>query len=438
MPGMDGIELINAIKKGSDIRNPPQTILVSAYGRDEVLYGVDSAQADGFLMKPVSPSMLIDVLIGLYATEAGVIPAHLAKVETRFAGLTILLVEDNEINQQIARELLESVGIKVEIAGNGRIAVDMLLAAGSKHYGMVFMDVQMPEMDGHVATRAIRAKTEFQKLPIIAMTAHAMVEERERCLAAGMNDHLSKPVNPEELYKAVRTWCPSFIDDTVTEKSALPQPRVAMSASADLQIPGIDVVNGLKRTLGDREFYMQMLTRFNDDQADAVRKIIQALTDQQDSATAERFAHTLKGVAGQLGVTVISELALEAETKIRDGENIQSLMPLLNCLDTELQKVRRALLPYLPRATDAEQANATPTVHIDRDAAQHLMTRIAALLRQYDGDAIELLSESNALLASALGSMAHQKISRAVRKFDFDAALDALIEGAGTAGYEVS
>jgi two-component system sensor histidine kinase/response regulator len=437
MPEMDGIELINTIKRDAAIRHPPRTILVSAYGRDEVLYGVDSAQADGFLMKPVSPSMIIDVLVELYAPESDVIPAHLTRTETRFSGLTILLVEDNEINQQIARELLESVGIKVDIAGNGRIAVDMLIAGGPQRYGMVFMDVQMPEMDGHAATRAIRARADFQKLPIIAMTAHAMVEERERCLAAGMNDHLSKPVNPEELYAAVRTWCPSHIDDTVVEKVTLPPPRAAASAPDELRIPGIDVSDGLKRTLGNREFYLQMLRRFHDDQANTVTRIIQALTAEQDRPAAERLVHTLKGVAGQLGVTVVSELALEAETKIRHGESSQALMPILSCLETELQKVRRALLPVLSIAAEPEQPTTTPGAAVDRDAAHQLISRIATLLRQYDGDAIELLSESNALLASALGSMAHQKISRAARKFDFDAALDALIEGAGTAGYEI-
>ena len=439
MPELDGIELIQNIQNDAALANPPRMILVSGFGKEELQHRAGSALADGFLMKPVSPSMLIDALIELYAPQSGTQQQRVRNAETQFANLVILLVEDNEINQQIARELMESAGIKVDIADNGRIAVDMLKAAGPERYGMVFMDVQMPEMDGHTATREIRKIPEFQALPIIAMTAHAMVEERERCISSGMNGHIAKPVNPGGLYRTIGAWCPASVDHASSAIHITHDVPPTDEAQDTLQIDGIDVQDGLTRTLGNRPFYLQMLARFRDGQRDAVAQIRQALAEQNDKQTAERIAHTLKGVAGQLGVMAVNETAAQVEGKIRRGESREKLIPMLDKLDHELEKVMRALEPVLAEMTPGEDSSMAMStgIGINRSAAHELMQRIAELLQQYDADAIELLGESHAMLTQILGSIAHQKVARAARQYDFDACRSALIEGAEAAGYGI-
>ncbi len=436
MPRMDGIELIRAVKQTQSLRTPPHMILVSIHGIDEMQLSVGSELADGLLTKPVNPSRLVDTLVELYAPASRTVSAYKAAAHIRFAGLTILLVEDNEINQQIARELMEVVGVKVEIAGNGRIAVEKLKRAGPERYGMVFMDIQMPEMDGHEATRSIRSEAHFANLPIVAMTAHAMIEERERCIASGMNDHVTKPVNPAELYQTIARWCPQFVDLSVIGDPA-EQPESSEPHAADeLVIDGIDVKNGLDRMLGNRAFYLRMLTRFRDDQSDAVARIRSALADKDERLSAERIAHTLKGVASQLGVRKIPHIAEQIEEKIRDGADREIVEPLLQQLDGYMQPLFGALQSVLPQENQ-NSSDEPPSEEVDRAAAHALIVRITNLLRECDGEAIDLLAESNQLMTAALGGLAQQNIVKAVRDFDFDNALAALSDGAAAAGYDV-
>jgi PAS domain S-box-containing protein len=435
MPELDGIELMRAVKMDAEIHRPPLFVLVSAHGADEVSYHPGSALANGFLMKPVGPSMLVDTLVELYAPGTGTVPVRVSTAIARFDDLAILLVEDNEINQQIACELMSAAGVKVDVAGNGRIAIEKLKAAGPDHYGMVFMDVQMPEMDGHEATRSIRQDLRFQKLPVIAMTAHAMMEERDRCLASGMNEHITKPISPEQLYRTIQQWCPTHVNGSVTPKPAQSETSVVSNEHDHLAIDGIDVRDGMSRTMGNRKLYMQMLLRFRESHADSVSKIREALDDLNDRQLAERLAHTLKGVAALLGATAIAKIAAQAEEKIHVGDDRKQLEPLLRQLETEMQTVQAALARVMPALS--EENNHAPNANVDKHAVHELIQRIAKLLKEYDGDAIELLVEADGLLATALGSTAHQKIARATRQFDFDGGLAALIEGAETAGYKV-
>ena len=435
MPELDGIGLMRAVKTDPDIHRPPMFVLVSAYGADEVNHRPGSALANGFLTKPVGPSMLVDTLVELYAPGTSATPTRVSTAISDFKNLAILLVEDNEINQQIACELMAAAGVQVEVADNGRIAVEKLRVAGPDRYGMVFMDVQMPEMDGHEATRHIRQTLRLQPLPVLAMTAHAMVEERERCLASGMNDHVTKPISPEQLYRAIERWCPSHVDATFTEDAAQSGARTVSNDHDDLVIDGIDVHEALGRMMDNRELYMQMLTRFHDSHTDAVSKIRIALNDLDDPRLAERLAHTLKGVAALLGATDIANVAAQVEEKIRAGGASTQLDAWLMQLESEMQIVLQALARVLP-AISAANPHA-PDANVDQEAVHNLIQQIAALLRESDGDAMELLTQSDELLDTALGSAAHEKIARAARQFDFDGGLAALIEGATAAGYKV-
>ncbi len=219
MQGIDGLEAARSIRGDATIRRKPVVVMVTAFGREEVRDEAEELGIEGFLVKPVTRSMLVDTLVTLFAPEAAEAAEAIQAEEQPdlLAGVRILLAEDNEINQQIAVELLEGVGARVQVAGNGRVAVEALLAAPTG-YDVVLMDLQMPEMDGYQATAQIREDARFTELPILAMTAHATIEERQQCLAAGMNDHIAKPIDPGLLFDTVARHCVPRRGDVAIER----------------------------------------------------------------------------------------------------------------------------------------------------------------------------------------------------------------------------
>ncbi|QNM96960.1 response regulator [Chitinimonas koreensis] len=205
MPRMDGLALAQAIRRAG-LRQPPQVVLVTAFGREDELGSLEAAGVAGCLTKPITQAGLVGALLPLFAGQDDAVVLPPAAEIRRWAGCRLLLVEDNEINQQIAIELLEAQGFAVDLAGTGREALERLEAQPADHYRLVLMDMQMPEMDGHEAVQHIRRDTRFDRLPVIAMTAHAMVEERERCLREGMQDTITKPVDPELMFRTLAHW----------------------------------------------------------------------------------------------------------------------------------------------------------------------------------------------------------------------------------------
>src|SRR3984893_3104403 len=205
MPGLDGVETARRIRADGSLNRVPAIVIVTAFGREEVHAEAEEASVDGFLVKPVNRSTLVDMLVEIFAPEHRAAARDAIKATAYdLNGLRVLLAEDNTINQQIAVELLEGVGVSIDVANNGREALSMLLADGGNiRYNVVLMDLQMPEMDGYQATARIRAAPGLAELPIIAMTAHATAEERDRCLAAGMRGHITKPIDPELLYRTL-------------------------------------------------------------------------------------------------------------------------------------------------------------------------------------------------------------------------------------------
>src|SRR4029453_12493290 len=255
--------------------------------------------------------------------------------------------EDNEINQQIAIELLEGAGATVQVANNGREAVETL-ANGPQPppFDLVLMDLQMPEMDGYQATRKIRSDARFAALPIIAMTAHATMEERQRCLAAGMNDHVSKPIEPALLFETVgRFYKPTAGLDlgspghrAATAKPAEMRPTEKPPAD-ELEIPTVEGLNsteGLLRVAGNKKLYGKLLRRFSDTEADAAQRIASAL-EAKDHALAERLAHTVKGLAGSLGSHGVQQAAGRLEGIIASRAPAAELIPILQEFTSVLQ-----------------------------------------------------------------------------------------------------
>lgn len=341
MPNFDGVELIQALRQDQTLTAPPRLVLIGTHTSEEDRSRMESAQADGFLMKPVTAAMLTDLLVELFEENTRR-PAPPPALAPNFEDISVLLVEDNLLNQQLARELLQAAGIRVEIAANGRLAVEMLYAAPSR-YDLVLMDLQMPEMDGIEATRMIRTDRRFDALPILAMTAHASTADRARCFAAGMNDHMAKPIDPDELLQAIEHWCPaagrgSALLDAARSLAAL------QVAPGEIALEGVDVEGGIRRAMGNPKLYLQMLGHFRTDQGGMVGKLRAAL-EEGDRIVAERVAHTLKGSASLIGASYVQGLAGEIEMSLRRGARERVLQPLLEQLELDMQALLRQLDP---------------------------------------------------------------------------------------------
>jgi CheY-like chemotaxis protein len=206
MPEMDGIQTIRKIMNMDFLQNVPSMILVTAYDMNEMMKMAEGMKVDGFLAKPVSQSMLYDTVAGIANKGREKEKNSMLTEETDYhlVGLKVLLAEDNEVNQQIAKELLSGQGITVTIADNGKEAVDRMNGILEGKYDLILMDLQMPEMDGFEATKEIRKIN--PDIPIIAMTARTMLEERDKCYQAGMNDHVAKPIDPQMLFVTIKKW----------------------------------------------------------------------------------------------------------------------------------------------------------------------------------------------------------------------------------------
>jgi two-component system, sensor histidine kinase and response regulator len=356
----------------------------------------------------------------------------------RFRNIAVLLVEDNEVNQQIATELMQSAGIHVDLAENGRAAIDILMQAGPDRYAMVFMDVQMPEMDGHEATRRLRADDRFADLPIVAMTAHALVEERQRCFDSGMNDHLAKPVHPDALYQSIARWCgqPDIVEasdaeDPVTRTENTGSAGIPQSSGAviSLAIEGLDVQSGLMRAMGSMDFYLDMLKRFSNGQRRMAQAIHEAL--EQDRKIAERLAHSLKGSASLLGAGQVQQLSGKLETDIRHGLVPEALATTLFQLDAQMQRLCDAIddIVSIP-------ADNPPQQDIDPEEALRRLAEFAILLEAFDSEAIALLDKYGAAMASLLDAQSWATVEQSARRYDFDAARAALMQAARRTGID--
>ncbi|MBI5185731.1 MAG: response regulator [Nitrospinae bacterium] len=350
MPEMDGIETANLIKKNKRISLAPTIVMVTAYGREEIMHQARDAGLGGFLIKPVNPSVLFETILDAFGRTISKRPfaakplAAEGKGLDKLKGARLLLVEDNEINQQVAAELLKKAGVAVTIAVNGKEAVRKV---AENDFDAVLMDLQMPVMDGYEAARTIRKDPRFQDLPIIAMTAHVMASEKEKCLEAGMNDHTGKPVDPEKLLETLAKWirpgarqalasrenCQLSIVNCQDQGKASAPLKEEGSEGLPEYLPGIDVKAGLKRLRGDKTLFLNLLRSFQDRHAAATE--IRNFLNAGDFASAERLAHNIKGVSGNLSAQELYPAAGELEAAIERRQ--WELFPVL------LDKFEKAL-----------------------------------------------------------------------------------------------
>ncbi len=432
MPQMNGVDLALEIRK-LGLRPPPRLFLVTAYGREEVLRGAEAAQFDGVLLKPVSGSMLFDTLLRSLAPfdQSGAAqPRAVAAADANLSDLTgarILVAEDNDINQLVAGDLLHDAGFTADMANDGQAAIDM---ASRTRYDLILMDLQMPVVDGFEATRRIRELPGYAATPIIAVTANAMREDRERCLAAGMNDHIGKPFEPPQLWQALRKW----LTPAGPAATAGSRPSPAQDAAGTTLPPavgaveGLDCAEGLRRMGGKAALYLSMLRKFSAGQRAAGQQVADALAEG-DERTAERIAHTLKGVAGNLGASGIQDAAGQLEAALHDGRERPAIDALLAALTARLG----ALIASLERALPPAAADAGDVEAGDERAAPMAVgavrARLAALLRDDDPAANAVLDEHAILLREAMPAQ-YDALVAAVRGFNFGEAL-AILENSG-------
>lgn len=424
MPGMDGLEASAGIG-ALELDKPPHRIMVTSYGREDVLRRTDGMGIEDVLFKPVNPSSLFDCIMRVLGEDSGAaaVPAEDADSAppdlSRLRGARVLLAEDNDLNQQVACELLNDAGMSVVVAETGAIAVERVLGMD---FDLVLMDMQMPVMDGIAATREIR-RLGFADLPIVAMTANAMQADRNRCLDAGMNDYLAKPINPEALWSALLTWVrPRYDAADEPPHPAEPPPRPEPDRTElPSGIPGLDVEAGVKRLLGKRRLYLDLLRKFLAGQKDAADRIRAAL-DAGDAATAERCAHTLKGTAGNIAAGAVQDAAAAVEFAIRGGHprdridaRLAVLAPVLADLTAHLEIALPALEP------------AVRTVVADPRLLDRVCGRLRGLLTECDPEAEEVLSASEDLLRAAFPER-FEALAARVRNFDFDEAAALLDE----------
>jgi CheY-like chemotaxis protein len=423
---MDGIEASRRIKDLPELAELPTIIMVTAYGREDVMQQAEDVGLEGFLIKPVTPSTLLDTIIGVVGKKGGFRRAGRSeddwKIQTldSIRGAHVLLAEDNKINQQVAEELLAQAGLKVTIANNGREAVEML--EDKNEYEAVLMDMQMPEMDGYEATRAIRQNPEFADLPIIAMTANVMAGDREKCLEAGMNDHVAKPIEPDKLFKTLVQWiAPRDPEATQAEFESSGEKIAEDNLPGNLA--GIDIAEGLRRVGGNRKLYRKLLVEFYQDHREDIQAIRKAL-DQDDLETAQRIAHTIKGVSGSIGAGDLQRDAASLETSFKEGQ--QDLYPeLIARLENALAPVMQGL-EVLAASGETEDPAAKDGGPMDVAAILPLLDELQTLLEEMDPEAEDKVTDLKAQLVGGAHQKLVIKLSKQVGEFEFEDARETL------------
>ena len=425
MPGMDGLEVARAIR-ALELVGPPRMVLVTAHVRDAVMASAGPAGFAAVLVKPVSYSMLFDTTMQVLGGDrvpvypgAAAPASELARLDAR-RGARLLVVEDNAINQEVAAGLLRGAGFVVDLAENGDIAVRRVQETD---YDLVFMDMQMPVMDGLQATAAIRQIPALAHLPIVAMTANAMQQDRERCLAAGMNDFVAKPIDPDELWAVLLRWVrPRGLDGVPPAPVSVLPVEAVPPGGAGLPATGFDVIGeldeaaGLRSVAGNRPLWLSLLRRFAARYGRCAQDIGEAL-DRGDAASAERLAHTVKGLAGTLGAGRLQHLARQLEVAIREQPVHAMVAAPLDAFEMALAGLVAQIESQLG---PVDEAPASGTSALERPLDE-VCGELLGLLEASNSAAQHLFAKAGVQLRAAFPAH-YEAIAQAIDDFDFDIA----------------
>ncbi len=421
MPAMNGVDACRRIKDLA-LAEPPHLMLVTAYGREEVFHQAEDAGIRDVLIKPLNASTLFEAAMRALQGSAGGDLRQAAELTSTalqslavIAGARILLVEDNEINQEVALDLLRHARLEVDLAENGQVALDRLQA---NDYALVLMDMQMPVMDGVEATRQLRRLPGLAALPVVAMTANAQAADRQRCQEAGMNDFIPKPIEPELLWQTLLKWiAPRHAAAAADSDSDMATAAVSTAPAApalDLGVAAIDPGPALRRMLGNTELYFATVRKFCRLQENTGQTMAAAL-DAGDWVTAQRQAHTLKIVAASIGAGRLAEQAAALEKALAERLPRADADRHIGVIDGQLRELIAALRDKLPAAPEA----ALPDVA----GAAAAVAELEQLLSESNPEAMACLERNAAALKVIIPAARLAQIETAVNAFDLDDAL---------------
>lgn len=423
MPKLDGVDTIKMIKEDALLTPLPTFIMVTAYDKDEMMQKAKGLQIEGFITKPVTPSSLFDTIINSSHVIAPPKQEEYKNVshtdaQTLLKGAYVLLVEDNALNQEFAMEVLEKIGILVDVASNGKEAYEM---AKNINYDGILMDCQMPIMDGYEATKLIRQSSSYPDVPILALSANAMESDRKLSLESGMNDHVSKPIDVRVLFETMAKWItpqhkPSQQD--TYESSAKAQNEL------DFKISGLDLKNALERAGGDVAFLQKMLKRFAQTQGIWIEEIDKLLAQEQRE-DARRETHTLKGLAGNIGAMTLFNLTKEIEEKLKstDEQSAKLLIPLAK---EELSSVIKNITDFFADTIEEKQEHHT-LVGAQREELKHDIKNVVTLLDEYDAEALGGIEKIAPLLEDLGFAKEAQALLEAINAYEFETAKEILL-----------
>jgi two-component system, sensor histidine kinase and response regulator len=364
MPGMDGLEASEKIKKHPSLKHIPTIIMVTAYGRTEIAQQAEQIGIEGFLLKPVSQSLLFNSVMEAFHRDDQKMKTHvgfkrdLGPDVAQIKGAKILLAEDNLINQEVASEILRQKGLIVTIANNGEEAVKLIQ---EKEFDCVLMDIQMPVMDGYTATKVIRKDLGMMDLPILAMTAHAMSGDREKSINAGMNDHVTKPIDPAKLFSTLQEWIKPTKDIGSTPGSLeASKPKEAELPAIPTMI-NVNVEEGLNRIGGNRKLYWSLLEKFISEFSNTPSEIKELLSSKSYE-DAQLKAHTVKGVAGNIGANSLAKIATDLDAALKahdDNKSLELLTPFGDVLQQVFGDIKPALAFFNESTVKTDMADGS-------------------------------------------------------------------------------
>ena len=424
MPGMNGLDTLAGIRAdAAGIDAAPACIMVTAFHREALLEAARQRELplDGVLNKPVSASTLLDQISFVFGGVTGQSrktqrQSSYRDDERALRGAWLLLVEDNEVNQEVAQHILNDAGIRVDIASNGAIA---LAKIEENAYDGVLMDCQMPVMDGYQATRKLRQDPRYSDLPVIAMTANAMVGDKEKCLDAGMNDFIAKPIDVAQLFGTLARWI----------APAAPQEMTVVVAQPEAELPvvaGLKMAEAMRRVGGNATLMRKLLDRFVETQFDAMQRIVAAIENNQ-LETAIREAHTLKGLAGNIGAGGLADSAARVEHLLSLGSHDGLPQALAACTLALDELVPKIVLAMQSRSNVPEPGNIVVAA-VDRAQLEAGLRELSQLLQQDDAQAVKHLGGIGPVLVAAGQAEHARQLKRMLGQYDFEGALAQLGE----------
>ncbi|WP_415892799.1 response regulator [Neptuniibacter sp. PT8_73] len=410
MPGLDGFACAKKIKEMTPDSPVPAVVMVTAHHREGVLHQANADDLDGFLLKPVSPSLLLSAIEKALNKETRSQYRHQKVVPNRedaIKGLVdsrVLLVEDNPINQQVATEMLAGLGLDVSIADNG---LDALNQAKEVLFDLVLMDIQMPVMDGLEAAQKLRELPAYQDIPIVAMTANAMQGDLERSMAAGMDAHITKPIQPEVLLETLTQW--------VTP--CLHQPSGIVQAP---EIDGLNCGDALARLNGNMDLYQKLLQQFLDEQGNTFSQAQELISKQEFQQAADKV-HTFAGLVGNLGGTDLFGISQQLERSLRASET-EGIEELLTRCQTQTDELNIAISAFLSSEWKDETLPQPSITNKSDLSFSELLDRVADLLEEGDSRSIQYISDLRTVSPNSFEKEL-TAVQLAVEEFEFEQAL---------------